>query len=125
MKTEQGAQAPKTGKNASAGLPSNNGVHQATKAEGEKEKAEQAKVQNKQVQQNVPPQPSGRNLMNARQAAEYLGISIHQVYKLTSRKQIPHSKPTPKQLVFIREDLDQWVRDSRVVTVEQLRSTNF
>ena len=46
--------------------------------------------------------------LNVDEAANYTGLSKDSLYKLTSAKAIPHSKPG-KRLLFKREDLDAWL----------------
>lgn len=53
------------------------------------------------------------------EAASYLQISRSALYKLTSRKQIPHYKPN-KYVFFERSELDNWIRSSVINTEEQL-----
>ena len=52
-------------------------------------------------------------------AIAYLKCSKSKLYKLTSRKEIPHSNPTGKKLYFIKQDLDNWILSSRVNTVKE------
>lgn len=58
-------------------------------------------------------------LMNSKEVQEYLTISESQLYKLTSKKRIPHYCPTGKKLYFRRSELDQWVFASKVKTVDE------
>jgi excisionase family DNA binding protein len=46
--------------------------------------------------------------LNLIQAAEYLGLRKSYLYKLTSKKLIPHSKPTGKVIFFSKVELDHW-----------------
>lgn len=45
-------------------------------------------------------------------AAEYLGYSKSYLYKLTSKKIIPHHKPTGKIILFLKSELDHWIINS-------------
>ncbi|MBL7851628.1 MAG: helix-turn-helix domain-containing protein [Cyclobacteriaceae bacterium] len=58
-------------------------------------------------------------------AAQYLQISKSKLYKLTSLKKIPFFKPTKKQLLFKLDDLDKYVQNSRVVSLEMLQQTTI
>lgn len=43
------------------------------------------------------------------EACAYLGFKPSYLYKLTSRKVIPHYKPSGKMLFFSKADLDDWI----------------
>ena len=49
-------------------------------------------------------------LLCARQAAVYLNVPIHTLYKLTSQRRIPFLKVTSR-LRFDRGLLDQWIKE--------------
>jgi excisionase family DNA binding protein len=44
------------------------------------------------------------------------GLSKSHLYQLTSGKQIPHYKPTGKQVYFDREELEGWMKQNRVAS---------
>ncbi|HCY76486.1 MAG TPA: DNA-binding protein [Ignavibacteriales bacterium] len=50
--------------------------------------------------------------LNLTEAAEYLGFSESYLYKLTSKKIIPHHKPTGKVIFFSKAELDEWIFSS-------------
>ena len=59
--------------------------------------------------------------LGVKQAAKRLGISESYLYKLTSRREIPHFKSRGgKRVYFKREDLDSWAFGKRVRTVEEI-----
>ena len=61
-----------------------------------------------------PPPEAGEGvpaLMNARQAADYLGINEKKVYQLASEGRLPGTKVTGKWL-FPRDLVDQWLLES-------------
>lgn len=47
--------------------------------------------------------------LNLTQAADYLGFSQNYLYKLTSKKIIPHHKPTGKVIFFLKTELEEWI----------------
>jgi len=55
------------------------------------------------------------------------GLSRSYLYKLTSTNQIPHYKPSGKQLYFDREEIESWLKQNRVATVEETerKATNY
>jgi excisionase family DNA binding protein len=48
--------------------------------------------------------------ISLREACAYLGFSKSAMYKLTSAGMIPYYKPTGKKLLFVRSELEAWVR---------------
>ncbi len=54
------------------------------------------------------------------EAAIYLGIAESTLYKLTSRRLIPHFKPLHKLIYFKKIDLDNWMNKGKVETIEEL-----
>ena len=49
------------------------------------------------------------NPLTIEQAAGYLGFSKSYLYKLCSKKIIPHYKPSGKILFFSKVELDNWI----------------
>lgn len=60
-----------------------------------------------------------KEIFNFDEAAAYLSMSKSTLYKLTSKKEIPHYKPN-RFVFFEREELDKWIRAAAVGTEEQL-----
>jgi excisionase family DNA binding protein len=47
--------------------------------------------------------------MTTKQAAEYLGISVHALHRLTAAREIPFSQAGPGARCFFKKsDLDEW-----------------
>jgi excisionase family DNA binding protein len=61
-------------------------------------------------------------VLTSKQAAAYLDISIHHLWRLTSQGRIPHYKPGGKRLYFRRSELDEWIFSRKVHTVDELVS---
>ena len=61
-----------------------------------------------------------KEVLNFSEACQYLDISESHLYKLTSRKQVPHFCPQGKKLYFNRLELDQWLQTNRKNTVEEV-----
>ena len=61
-----------------------------------------------------------KEILSLKEAAIYLGQSKSSLYKLTSRKEIPFYVPGGKMIYFHRTELDSWILNSRVNTVEDL-----
>jgi excisionase family DNA binding protein len=50
-----------------------------------------------------------KEVLNLKEACQYLDISASHLYKLTSTRQIPHFCPQGKKLYFEREALKEWL----------------
>ncbi|NMB37451.1 MAG: helix-turn-helix domain-containing protein [Bacteroidales bacterium] len=60
-----------------------------------------------------------KEILTSEEAARYMGISKSHLYKLTMRQEIPHYKPTGKMVYFRRDELEQWLQQHRINTVEE------
>jgi excisionase family DNA binding protein len=61
-----------------------------------------------------------KEVLNFSEACQYLDISESHLYKLTSRKQIPHFCPQGKRLYFNRHELDVWLQQNRQITNDEI-----
>jgi excisionase family DNA binding protein len=61
-----------------------------------------------------------KDVLNFSEACQYLDISESHLYKLTSRKQIPHFCPQGKKLYFNRQELDLWLQQNRQDTNDEI-----
>ena len=50
-----------------------------------------------------------KNVLNIKEACEYLGYKKSYLYKLTSSGIIPHSKPNGKAIFFDKAKLEAWM----------------
>ena len=67
-----------------------------------------------------------KEMLTTQEAAYYLGISLSQLYKMTSSMTIPHYKPRGKMVYFDKSELDAWMRRDRVNTVrEAIEASSF
>jgi len=55
-------------------------------------------------------------VLSFQEACQYLELSESYLYKLTSKKEIPHYCPNGKKLCFNRLELEQWLQRNRQVT---------
>ncbi len=65
--------------------------------------------------------PSLPDIFDVRQAADFLRLKLTTLYEKTSRKIIPHFKKGNK-LYFNRSELQAWVQEGKVKTVDELQS---
>nr|WP_298998298.1 helix-turn-helix domain-containing protein [uncultured Allomuricauda sp.] len=52
---------------------------------------------------------SNKEVLTFEEACEYMGVSRSFLYKLTSRRQISHSKPNGKMIFFEKKKLNLWL----------------
>lgn len=57
-----------------------------------------------------------KEVLTFAEACAYTGLSHSYMYKLTSGRQIPHSKPTGKLVFFNRVELENWLQSNRIAT---------
>ena len=48
------------------------------------------------------------------------GLSKSHIYRLTSSKKIPHSKPTGGFIYFKKSDVEEWMLKNRILTVDEI-----
>ena len=61
---------------------------------------------------------TSKEMLTSEEACYYLGISMSQLYKMTSAHTIPHYKPRGKQVYFCKKELDEWMKNDPVVTIQ-------
>ena len=61
-----------------------------------------------------------KKVLSLQEAARYLNLSDAMLYKMTSERMIPHSKPSGKKIFFNREDLEAWALSNRVRTADEI-----
>lgn len=61
-----------------------------------------------------------KEVLTSKEAAQYMGISMSCLYKLTMSRQVPHYKPTGKMVYFNRLELEQWLLSSRISTTAEI-----
>ena len=59
-------------------------------------------------------------VLNFKEATQYLDVSESHLYKLTSRKEIPHFCPNKKKLYFKRDEIDLWLQRNRQTTAAEI-----
>lgn len=65
---------------------------------------------------------SNKQTLSMDEAAIYAALSVSYLYKLTSTQQIPHFKPRGKIIYFDRSELDEWLRQNRVKTTNEIET---
>ena len=69
-----------------------------------------------QKENNIP----RLKMLNFEESISYLGISKSSLYKLTSQRKIPHTKPNGKKLYFKVSDLDKWLDKNEVFSAPEI-----
>ena len=60
------------------------------------------------------------DFVTRQEAADYLNISPSQIYKMTSKHEVPVYKPNGKILFIRRDDLNHWVNKNKVMSKDEL-----
>jgi excisionase family DNA binding protein len=63
-----------------------------------------------------------KNVLTMKEAAEYAGLSLSHLYKLTSAGKIPHSKPRGKKIYFSLPELERFLLSNPVKVMEQVQA---
>ncbi|MEX0966743.1 MAG: helix-turn-helix domain-containing protein [Bacteroidia bacterium] len=61
-----------------------------------------------------------KEVLNFKEACEYLELSQSHLYKLTSAGSIPHYKPNGKKLYFKKSELESWLLRNRNSTQDEI-----
>ncbi|SDF29409.1 helix-turn-helix transcriptional regulator [Epilithonimonas hungarica] len=60
-------------------------------------------------------------VLNIDEVAQFTGLSKLYLYKLTSKNEIPHSKPNGKNVFFNKVEIENWLLRNPQATIEELR----
>lgn len=61
-----------------------------------------------------------KNVLTTEDAVLLTGMSKSHLYKLTCGQKIPHYKPNGKQIYFDRSELESWLKQNRVQTLDEV-----
>ena len=59
-----------------------------------------------------------KSTLSIEEASAYTGLTVSYLYKLTSTQEIPHYKPRGKMLYFDRSELESWLKQGKVKTLD-------
>ena len=62
---------------------------------------------------------AAKNVLTLEDVSLLTGLSKSHLYKLTCNHQIPHYKPKGKQLYFDRAEIEAWMKQGKVSTVDE------
>ncbi len=60
-----------------------------------------------------------KEILDMKEAAGYLNLSTSALYKMTSRKELPHYVPGGKKIYFKKSELNEWINGGRVESLNQ------
>ena len=63
---------------------------------------------------------AGKKMLRVKDLARLTGFSLSQIYRLTSGKKIPYYPLNGKTIFFDRDEVDKWLRKTRISTNEEL-----
>ena len=63
-----------------------------------------------------------KDVLNLSETCRYLDMSASHLYKMTSKKQIPHFCPQGKKLYFKRSELDNWLLRNRKESIDEIET---
>jgi excisionase family DNA binding protein len=70
-------------------------------------------------------QAAYKDILGSVEAANFLGISIDALYKLTSKREMPYHKPSGKIMYFKKTDLENWMLKNRLNSVSEDKSISI
>lgn len=62
---------------------------------------------------------ASKNVLTIDDVALLTGMSKSHIYKLTCSKQIPFYRPNGKLVYFDRQELENWLKQNRVITIAE------
>lgn len=63
---------------------------------------------------------SQKNVLIFDEAVKFTGLSRSYLYKLTSSQKIPHYKPNGKMLYFDRKEIEDWMKQNKVISTDEI-----
>ncbi len=59
-------------------------------------------------------------LLDVKQTAEYLKLQPSYIYSLIHQKKIPHYKPLGKRVYFNKLELNKWITESKIKSIDEV-----
>ena len=56
-----------------------------------------------------------RDFLFIEEVASYLGMKTTSLYQVVSKGQIPYHKINGKRLMFMKSDIDEWIKNSKEI----------
>lgn len=61
-----------------------------------------------------------KNVLTIEDVALLTGLSVSHIYTLTSKQEIPHSKPNGKKVYFKKSEIEDWLLQNRILTKKEI-----
>lgn len=61
-----------------------------------------------------------KEILNVKECALYVGVSISTIYKWMFNKMIPYSRPCGKLAFFRREEVEEWLLSNRCASQQEI-----
>lgn len=65
---------------------------------------------------------AAKQVLTLEEVAFITGLSRSWIYKATSNHTIPHYKPNGKQIYFDRDEINAWMKQNRVATIDEINN---
>lgn len=65
---------------------------------------------------------SAKNVLSIDDVVCLTGYSKSKLYKLTYERKIPHYKPNSRVLYFDRKEIEDWMRQNRIASVDEIET---
>ena len=65
---------------------------------------------------------SAKNVLTLEDVSYLTGYSKSKLYKLTCDRKIPHYKPNSRVLYFDRKEIEDWMRQNRIASVDEIET---
>lgn len=62
---------------------------------------------------------ASKNVLTIDDVSLLTGVSRSTIYKMTSKKLLPHYKPNSKLLFFNRKEIEEWAQQNRVMSQQE------
>lgn len=62
---------------------------------------------------------AAKNVLDVKDVSALTGYSVKYIYKLTAQNKLPHYFPTKGRMFFDRAEIEAWMKQNRVGTVEE------
>lgn len=60
-----------------------------------------------------------KEFLDVKEASSYLNLSTSAIYKMTSRKEIPHYVPGGKKIYFRKSELNTWIELAKITSTNE------
>lgn len=62
---------------------------------------------------------AAKTVLTSQDVAFLTGLSLSTIYSMTCKQQIPHYKPTGRHIYFDRKEIEEWMKQNRIGTIQE------